>query len=72
MRAVGRGDKNRVAEKFIFIGDRSAEKTWIFLFFFFLYWFISAHGFINCHDVNLGQLGHPLLERAQGGADYFS
>lgn len=24
-----------MAEKFIFIGDRSAEKTWIFLFFFF-------------------------------------
>lgn len=67
MRAVGRGGKNGVAEKFILIGDGSAEKV-----LFVLSWLISFHGSINCHDVNLGQLGHPLLQRAQGGGDYFS
>lgn len=67
MRAVERRGKNGMAENFIFISDGSAEKA-----LFFLYWLISYHGFINCHDVNLGQLGHPLLQRAQGGGDYFS
>lgn len=56
-----------MTEKFILIGGGSAEKIQ-----FFLYRVISACRFINCNDVNLGQLGHPLLEREQGGGDYFS
>lgn len=67
MKAVGRGGRNGMTEKFILIGGGSAEKIQ-----FFLYRVISACRFINCNDVNLGQLGHPLLEREQGGGDYFS